>query len=456
MTALHNLTLAEASAAIASKKLSPVEYLDALLARIAATDPQLNAFITLRTEAVRAAARQAEAEITRTGPRSPLHGIPIGIKDIIDIAGLPTTCHSKLRLDHMATADAAVVGQLRAAGAIFPGKLSTHEFAFGGPSFDLPFPPARNPWNRDHHPGGSSSGSGAAVSSGMLPAALGSDTGGSIRHPAAHCGLVGLKPTYELVSRTGVFPLAFSLDHIGPMTRTVRDNALMLDQMVPAAAGRPSYTARLDTGARGLRIGFVRHFHEQDSIASPEVSAALEEAAQVFAREGATVENIVLPPLPEFENVTRLLLVAEAAAVHETWLRERPADYAALTRQRLLPGCFVSAVDYIQAQRRRTELTQAVDAAFASVDILLVANALDPACRIDDLPAIEYTYGRQARMPFNTTGHPAISLMCGRSAELGLPLSLQLVGRKHQEALLYQAAASFERATPWKDAHPPL
>jgi len=455
MKALHDLTLAEASAAIAAKSLSPVEYVDGLLARIDATDPKLNAFITRRYDATRKAAAEAEAEIARTGPRSALHGIPLGIKDIIDVEGFATTCHSKLRLDHMATADADVIGLLRAAGAIFPGKLSTHEFAFGGPCFDLPFPPARNPWNPDHHPGGSSSGSGAAVAARMLPAALGSDTGGSIRHPSGHCGLVGMKPTYELVSRNGVFPLAYSLDHIGPMTRTVRDNALMLDHMVPHAGGRPSYTARLDDGVRGLRIGFVRHFHERDTVASDEVSAALADAAGVLAREGAVVSDIALPKLSEFESVCRVLLTAEAVAVHETWLRERPGDYAELTRSRMLPGFFFSSTDYIQAQRRRTELTQAVDAAFAEVDLLLVANSMDPACRIDDPQAVNYTYGRQARMPFNVSGHPAVAVMCGRSAGLGMPLGLQLVGRKHSEALLYQAAAGFERATPWKDT-PPL
>jgi aspartyl-tRNA(Asn)/glutamyl-tRNA(Gln) amidotransferase subunit A len=383
---------------------------------------------------------------------SPLHGIPIGIKDIIDIEGMATTCHSKIRLDHVAEADAQVVSRLRAAGAIFPGKLATHEFAFGGPSFDLPFPPARNPWNRNHHPGGSSSGSGAAVGGRMLPGALGSDTGGSIRHPAAHCGLVGLKPTYELVSREGVFPLAYSLDHIGPMTRTVRDNAMLLEQIAVGAPGR--YTARLDGRLKGMRIGFVRHFHEEDTVAAPDVAAALEEAAGVFAREGAELHNVTLPPLHDFENVARILMISEAVAVHEVWLQERAEDYAELTRKRLLPGFFFSARDYIQAQRRRTELTLAVDRALDDVDILLAANAMDAPCRIDDRQAIDYTYVRQARMPFNVTGHPAISLMCGRGADAAMPLSLQLVGHKFAEDVLYQAAAGFERVTPWKDEKP--
>ncbi|MBD0273232.1 MAG: amidase, partial [Acetobacteraceae bacterium] len=288
----HALTLADAAALIAARRLSPVELLRDCLERVAALDPRLNAVVRLLADGAMRDARTAEAEIARPGggPRSPLHGIPVGVKDIIDLAGEPTTCHSKLRLDRVAAADAAVVARLRAAGAVFPAKLATHEFAIGGPCFDLPFPPARNPWNPAHHPGGSSSGSGAAVAARMLPAALGTDTGGSVRHPATHCGLVGLKPTYGLVSRRGVFPLAFTLDHIGPMARTVRDCALLLGAMAgpdaadPGSAMRPAedYTRDLHLGLRGLRIGFVRHFHERDTPATPEVAAALDEAARLL------------------------------------------------------------------------------------------------------------------------------------------------------------------------------
>ncbi len=229
VTELHWLGAAEAAHAIAAKELSPVELMKALLDRIAALDPKLNAFIRLDGEAAMQAAKAAEAEASAGRLRGPLHGVPVGIKDIINVAGLPTTGHSKILKDNLATADAVCVEKLRGAGAIVMGKLSTHEFAIGGPSFDLPWPPARNPWNRDHHPGGSSSGSGSGVSAGLFPMALGSDTGGSVRNPASSCGIVGLKPTYGLVSRRGVFPLSFTLDHIGPMTRTVADNALMLD-----------------------------------------------------------------------------------------------------------------------------------------------------------------------------------------------------------------------------------
>src|SRR5690349_16278046 len=290
MSELHWLTAAEAVRAFATRRLSPVELMTAALARIERLDPKLHAFIRLDADAAMDAARAAEAEITKGRVRGPLHGVPVGIKDIIDVAGLPTTCHSKILVDNVAKADAVVVAKLRQAGAIILGKLSTHEFAIGGPSFDLPFPPARNPWNPDQHPGGSSSGSGSGVCAALFPLALGSDTGGSVRNPASACGIVGLKPTYGLVSRRGVFPLSFTLDHVGPMTRSVADNALLLDAIAghdpldPGSAAVPTghYRAALDRGAKGLRIGFVRHFHEIDMPAHPEVAAALEGVARLL------------------------------------------------------------------------------------------------------------------------------------------------------------------------------
>src|SRR5690348_13033795 len=257
------------------------------------------------------AARAAEAEIVSGRRRGPLHGVPVGIKDIIDVAGLPTTCHSKILIDNIASADAVCVSRLRAAGAIVLGKLSTHEFAIGGPSFDLPWAPARNPWNPDHHPGGSSSGSGSGLAAGLFPMALGSDTGGSVRNPASACGIVGLKPTYGLVSRRGVFPLSFTLDHVGPMTRTVADNALLLnviaghDPLDPGSAAAPAghYTSALQRGVQGLRIGFIRHFHETDLPADPEVTAGLENVAATLHKLGADIRDVRLPPLGEFAAV---------------------------------------------------------------------------------------------------------------------------------------------------------
>src|SRR5476649_2137320 len=292
---LHWLSVAKMAEAIAAKELSPVDVMQALLARVEKLDPRLNAFIKVDGDQALAAAQAAETEIMDGRSRGPLHGVPVGIKDIIDVAGLPTTCHSKVLEGNMATDTAVCVSKLGGAGAIVMGKLSTHEFAIGGPSFDLPFPPARNPWNPDRHPGGSSSGSGAGVCAGLFPLALGTDTGGSVRNPASACGIVGLKPTYGLVSRRGVFPLSFTLDHVGPMTRTVADNALLLDAIAghdPADPGSAATSARyfgrmLDRGVRDLRVGFVRHFHEIDKPAHPEVTAAVEDTARVLQAEGA-------------------------------------------------------------------------------------------------------------------------------------------------------------------------
>jgi len=463
MSGLHWMTAAAAARAIAAGELSPVELMKALLARIARLDPKLNVFIRLDGDAAMAAARAAEAEIASGRSRGPLHGVPVGIKDIIDVAGLPTTCHSKLLIDNVAAADAVCVSHLRGAGAIVLGKLSTHEFAIGGPSFDLPWPPARNPWNPDHHPGGSSSGSGSGVAAGLFPMALGSDTGGSVRNPASACGIVGLKPTYGLVSRRGVFPLSFTLDHVGPLTRTVTDNALMLDVLAghdpldPGSAAVPSgrYASGLERGVRGMRIGFIRHFHETDVPADPEVAAGLEQAARMLQSLGAQISDVRLPTLGEFGAVNRVILQSEAWAIHGPWLRERPGDYGRLARRRLLPGAFISAGDYVQAARRRLEMIAAVEAALREVDVLLCASAMDPPSRIEDEAETERTYPRQARTPFNVTGHPALAMMAGLSSG-GLPLSLQLVGRNFAEATLFQVARAWERAAGVDEKHPTI
>ena len=463
MTDLHYMTAAAAARAIATRELSPVELMTALLARIERLDPRLNAFIRLDGEAAMAAARTADAEIAAGRSRGPLHGVPVGIKDIIDVAGLPTTCHSKVLQDNIATADAVCVTKLRGAGAIVLGKLSTHEFAIGGPSFDLPWPPARNPWNTDHHPGGSSSGSGSGVAAGLFPMALGTDTGGSVRNPASCCGIVGLKPTYGLVSRRGVFPLSFTLDHVGPMTRTVTDNALMLEVLAghdpadpgSAAAPRGHYAQGLDRDLRGLRVGFVQHFHEVDMPADPEVTAALEHVARTLQLEGAEVRDINLPTLGEFAAVNRVILQSEAWAIHSAWLRERPGDYGQLGRRRLMAGAFFGAGDYVHAQRRRLEMIAAVEEALRDVDVLLCASSMDPACRIDIPADVERTYPRQARTPFNVTGHPALAMMAGVS-KAGLPLSVQFVGRNFAEATLFQVARGWERAAGTDKKHPAI
>lgn len=462
MNELHWMTAAEIGGSYRERRLSPVELVQALLERIDKHDKRLNAFIRIDADGALDAARQAEKEIRGGGTRGPLHGMPVGIKDIIDVAGVPTTCHSRIRIGHVPQQDAEVVARLRAAGAIILGKTALHEFAIGGPAFDLPFPPARNPWNVNHHPGGSSSGSGAALAAGLVPLALGTDTGGSVRNPAGCCGVVGFKPTYGVVSRRSVFPLAFTLDHVGPMTRTVRDAALLLEVIAghdpkdpgSAAPERRNYAVDLDRGIRGLRIGFVRHFHESDMTANADVAAALQDVARTLSGEGAEVRDIRLPKLQEMAGVQRVIFQGEAWAIHAEWLRARPEDYCQMARRRLLAGAFTSAGDYVQAQQRRTQMIAAVNDVFNDVDVLLTANNLDPACRIDDVEAITRTYPRQARSPFSLTGHPALAMMCGLSGS-GLPLSVQFVGRAYDEATVLRVAAAYERATQWGARRPP-
>jgi aspartyl-tRNA(Asn)/glutamyl-tRNA(Gln) amidotransferase subunit A len=461
MTDLAYLTLGEASALLRARKLSPVEYTKALLERIGRYDTRLNAFLRLTPEIALEDARRAEMEIRRGDWRGPLHGVPYGLKDIIDYAGLPTTAHSKILADNVAPADAAVTAKLRAAGGIFMGKLSTHEFATGGPCFDLPWPPARNPWNRDHFCGGSSSGSGVAVAAGFLPATIGSDTGGSIRNPATMCGVVGMKPTYGLVSRRGVVPLAFSLDHVGPLTRTVHENALLLDLIAdhdpldPTSADVPSggYSAELERGVKGLRIGVIRHFYTRDMQADAEMVAGIEAALKVLEALGADVREVETAPLGEWNACNRTILTSEAYAIHERWLRERPQDYAALTRERILSGAFVRAADYINATRVRARLTRRFHELLAEFDAVVTASSMDPACRIDDAAAIDYSYGRQARAPFNVTGSPALSVPVGFS-QAGLPLGMQIVGKPFGEALVYRIGHAYEQATQWTRRRP--
>ena len=458
---LAYLGFAETAELIRTRKLSPVEYVTALLARIERHDRDYNAFIALTPDRALAAARAAEDEIAAGRWRGPFHGIPYALKDIIDVEGLGTTAHSKILIGNIVRRHAEVAARLEAAGGVLLGKLSTHEFAIGGPSFDLPWPPARNPWNRDHFCGGSSSGSGAGLAAGFFPAALGTDTGGSIRNPASMCGIVGMKPSYGRVSRRGVVPLAFSLDHVGPMTRTVRDNGLMLQVIAghdpgdPASAKDPvpDYSAMLGQDVKDLRIGVIRHFYTSDVVANPEQVEALEAAVRLLGEAGARISEVTLPSLQDFSACGQIILAAEAYAVHEQWLTERAQDYGARARERLLAGAALRAVDYLHAVRWRLQLRNRVAEAFANIDVALTASSMDPACRIDDDEALATNYWRQARMPFNVTGQPALVIPAGFSKN-GLPLSLQLVGRPFAEPLLYRVAQFYEDATGWTKHHP--
>src|SRR5262245_54698650 len=462
MNDVSELGIAEAAELVRGGKLSPLTLTAALLERIDRLDKRFHAFIRVTPEPALAAAREAERDIGAGNWRGPLHGIPFALKDIIDWAGLPTTAHSKLLIDHIAASDAWVSQRLKAAGGVMLGKLATHEFAIGGPSFDLPWPPAVNPWGGNHFPGGSSSGSGVALACGMLPAALGSDTGGSVRNPASMCGIVGLKPTYGLVSRRGVLPLANSLDHVRPMPRRVRDNALLLqviagyDSADPGSAEVPGsdYFSGLERGVTGLRIGLVRHFYTEDLQAHPEQIAALDRAAEILRQLGADVHEIRLAPLEQYATCTRIIIRCEAFAIHRQWLATRPDDYGDLARQRILDGAVMSAADYIDALRLRARLTRQTLAAFADIDVALTASNMDPTCPIDDAEACARLYPRQARQPFNITGQPALAMPAGFTRD-GLPLSLQLIGHPFQEAMVYRVAEAYERATTWTERHPP-
>jgi aspartyl-tRNA(Asn)/glutamyl-tRNA(Gln) amidotransferase subunit A len=428
--AMQHLSLAHIRAALEGGTLTPSALLIAVLDRIDAVDGRLNSFVAIDHVGAKVAADASAARWASGQALGPLDGIPVGIKDVIDVAGMPTRCHSRLTSGAPAEHDAAIVARLRAAGAIMLGKLATHEFAIGGPAFDLPFPPARNPWNVDHHPGGSSSGAGAAVASGLVPLAIGTDTAGSVRNPASACGVVGLKPGYGVLSCEGVVPLAWTLDHIGLLTRSAADMAIVSESL--GIGGRAA-------GSR-LRVGYVRHFHTRDMIATPDVAAALDRAAEAL---GAT--QIDLPALDDFALVNRVILQSEGFAFHATNFRARPDEFSASTRKALLPGAFLSAETLAIAYRQRTLLTAAVDAAFTAVDILLTASSMEPACRIDDPAEIARTYMLQARSPFNVTGHPALAMGAGLSPD-GLPLSVQFAAPMRGEGTLIAVAAMWEAA----------
>lgn len=463
MTDYAYLTIQEASEHLRTRAISPVEYVRALLDRIDAHDAQFNAFLRLMPEHALSQARQTEREIMAGQWRGPLHGVPYGLKDIIDVAGIPTTAHSRILADNMATADAVVTQKLQAAGGVLVGKLATHEFAMGGPSFDLPWPPARNAWNRDYFSGGSSSGSGAAVAAGFVPTALGTDTGGSIRNPASMCGIVGMKATYGRVSRRGVIPLSYSLDHVGPLTRTVTDNAIMLNLLAghdaedPGSAEThvPDFTADLEKGVKGLKIGVIRRFYTQDFVADPEMTRSIDDAVATLASLGAEVCEIDPGPLSDYAGTTRVILLSEAYAIHEKWLQERPQDYGALMRERVLAGAFFRAADYVHAMRQRTILTRKLQTCMAAVDVAITASSMDPACPIADADLNEKLYARQARAPFNLTGSPALAMPTG-FASTGLPLSMQIIGKPFDETTVYRVARAYEQATEWTSKHPEL
>lgn len=442
--------------------LSPVALTQAFLDRIAAIDSRLSSYILVTGEAALTAARAAEAEIAAGRRLGPLHGIPLALKDIYSTAGIRTTCQSPLLADNVPEADAESVARLKAAGAVILGKLTTHEFANGGPSFDLPWPPARNPWNPDHQPGGSSSGSGVAVAAGLCMGAMGSDTGGSIRSPAGLCGIAGIKPTYGRVSRRGVYPLSWTLDHAGPMAWTVEDCALMLQALAgydPQDAASvdtpvPDYAAALRAPVRSLRIGFARGWHAEQAM--PEMTAALDTAADTLRGLGCTVVEVEPPPLDDFHVAGRLILLSEAYAIHKAHLAARPEAYGQFARDRIRLGAFIPASDYVQALRVRRHLVDGMAAAMADVDLLICANQYGAAESFANSTAPFPFFGKPyLTMPFNVTGQPALTLPCGFS-ESGLPLGFQIVGRTFDDAGVLQLGHAYQQVRDGLDRRPPI
>jgi aspartyl-tRNA(Asn)/glutamyl-tRNA(Gln) amidotransferase subunit A len=462
---LHELSVGEAGAALREGSLTASALAEHALSRIAALDRQLHAFVLVTGERAMEDAERADAELAAGLDRGPLHGIPYALKDVFATAGIRTTCHSRLLRDHVPSDDSTVETKLRAGGGVLVGKLATHEFALGGPSFDLPFPPARNPWNLEHFTGASSSGSGAAVAAGLVRLAMGSDTSGSIRGPACHCGTVGLKPTYGLVSRRGVFPLSYSLDHCGPLTWTVEDAALVMgviaghDPLDPGSADVPVPDVMADLGRDlgGLRIGYPRHFFAGAEDVSPEVVAALDGAAQEMATLGADVEEVTLPEFALFNACGRVIMAAEAYAIHEEDLKTRGLEYGRYTYQRMVPGAGLSAADLVQAYRLRRELATEVNVRIlARHDALLCATGLAPAPRFADFPVDWPPPGAATAMqtiPWNVTGNPALAVPIGFSSS-GLPLGMQIVGRAFDEPTVLRIGAAYGAATGLAERRP--
>jgi aspartyl-tRNA(Asn)/glutamyl-tRNA(Gln) amidotransferase subunit A len=471
---------------------------EACLRRIDQVDGRLNAFITVTAEQAMHWARVAEADIARGAYRGPLHGIPQALKDLFDTAGVRTTAGSRILADNVPAGDAAVVEHLKQAGAILLGKLNMVEFAYGATGLNPHYGPARNPWDAGRITGGSSSGSGAAVAAGECFAALGSDTGGSIRIPASLCGIVGFKPTFSRVSRRGVLPLSWSLDHVGPMARSVEDTALVLQAIAghdaaDSSCGEqpiPDYSAALDGGVKGLRLGVPRELFFEGLDAG--VEAAVRSAIGQLAALGAEVREISLPHIAEAPAAVTAIMLPEALAFHQKWMAERPQDYGDDVRYRLELGATLPALHYVQAQRFREMIVEEWRReVFEHVDLLVTPTTLTAAVPLES-GGLAATYGLiHNTNPFNLLGVPALSLPCGfvpppahpdaplessspaprparpealvaRAAEpaaaspITLPVGLQIAGRWWDEATVLRAAHACEQATDWHTRRPPL
>ncbi|HZN24325.1 MAG TPA: amidase [Burkholderiales bacterium] len=459
---LHYLSIADLSKLVHARKLSPVELTRALLDRIGSLEPQLNAFIAVTGELALKQARRAEDEIAKGTDRGALHGIPFALKDIYNTKGIATTGGSKVAIDNIPRDDAAATHRLLEAGGILLGKLVTHEFAHGGPSFDLPWPPARNPWHLEHFTGGSSSGSGAALAAGLVPAALGSDTGGSIRGPASFCGITGFMPTYGLVSRYGVIPNSFTFDHCGPMARTVEDCALLLQVLAgydARDAGSieqpvPDYRAALGGGIKGLRVGVLRHYWEEDLPAPVVVRRAMEDALAVFRDLGATVEDARARPMMDGLDVKVIIAESEIFAIHQADLVSRPGDFGRDFLGRALPACLFEGIDYVQALREHRRYMSEMKPLYEKYDVLVTCG-FGPAPRLDAHRTLNFWQRSNAFTPSNVARSPAL-VLCGGFSEMGLPLGLQIIGRPFDDARVLKVGHAYQCATEWHKRRPKL
>jgi len=461
MTDLTLLGIAEAGRLLARGDITATALTESFLKRIDAVDKKLSSYITVTGDLARAAARQADLERKGGVRRGPMHGIPVALKDIYETAGVRTTGHSALRQDYVPSIDAETVRRLKDSGAVILGKLGTHEFANGNMTPDQPFPAVRNPWNTAYQPGGSSSGSGAAVAAQLCMGAMGSDTGGSIRNPAGFCGTAGIKPTYGLVSRCGIYPLSFSLDTAGPLAWTMEDCALMLDVLAghdpndqaSAKAPKVDYGAAAHRPIKGLRIALARRWY--DGI-TPDMEKGIDEAVRVLRDQGAIVEEAVFPDIRDYHICGRVIITVEAHAIHRQEVIETPEKFGYTTRRRFQLGAFFTAEQYISALRFRRQLTLDTRAAMRGYDLVMTANHWGAPDKFEEPQPIFHFLGKPSlTMPFNVTGQPAATICCGFGSD-GFPLSFQLAGRAFDEASVFAAGSAYERATPWRSRRPAL
>jgi aspartyl-tRNA(Asn)/glutamyl-tRNA(Gln) amidotransferase subunit A len=444
------MTIFEISEQVRKRERSPVELTKQCLDRIEALNPVLNAFITVTAVTALAEARKAEQEIQSGDYRGPLHGIPIALKDLIDTAGVRTTAASALFKNRIPAQDAEVVSRLKKSGAIVLGKNNLHEFAYGGSSLISYFGPMRNPWNPEYVTGGSSGGSAAAVAAELCYAAIGTDTAGSIREPAAFCGVVGIKPSYGLVSAEGVIPLSLSLDHVGPLTRSVADAGIVLQ----AVSTNPSDYASTHDGSRAVRVGVPRAFFYEDL--DPEISAAVEAAIEHVSEMTAGVSEIVLPV-----STDRTLQLAESYAYHQRWIEESPDSYHPETLRRIRAGAKITAEEYRSAKRELIAERERIRSAFERIDVLITPTCPVPPPKIADLepnperlrPA-ELVILRNTR-PFNVWGLPAISVPCGFT-KTGMPVGLQIAAAPGREDPVLSLAYAYEQSTEWHNRRPEM